>query len=151
MKSGILYVVGSPIGTLGDLSFRAIDILSSVDLIAAEDTRVSSKILKKYSINKKCISYHDKNENIKFEKLLKLLKEGNNIALLSDAGTPCLSDPGYRIVNSARKNNINVITIPGTSSIKAPNETILVTFPSKVSPTSGSFTSALIKLNALSR
>ena len=119
MKTGVLYVVASPIGNLDDLSFRATRTLSEVDFIAAEDTRVSSRILKKYSINKKCISYHDKNENRKFEQLTRLLKEGNNIALISDAGTPCISDPGYRLVNSARKNNIEVITIPGPSSITA--------------------------------
>ena len=116
---GILYVVGSPIGNLGDLSFRAVNILSSVDLIAAEDTRVTFNLLKKYSINKKCISYHDKNENIKYKKLITLLIDGNNIALISDAGTPCLSDPGYKLVNAARKNNIEVISIPGASSITA--------------------------------
>ena len=119
MTLGILYVVGSPIGNLGDLSNRAIEILSSVDLIAAEDTRVTSILLKKYSINKKCISYHEKNENIKFVKIIELLEAGNNIALISDAGTPCLSDPGYRIVNAARKNNIDVVSIPGPSSIAA--------------------------------
>ena len=119
MISGVLYVIGSPIGNLGDLSYRAIDILSSVDLIAAEDTRTTSILLRKYSINKKCISYHEKNENIKFQKIINLLTQGNNIALISDAGTPCLSDPGYRVVNAARKNNIEVISIPGASSITA--------------------------------
>ena len=119
MISGVLYVVGSPIGNLGDLSYRAIEILSSVDLIAAEDTRTTSILLRKYSINKKCISYHEKNENIKFQKIINLLTQGNNIALISDAGTPCLSDPGYRVVNAARKNNIEIISIPGASSITA--------------------------------
>jgi len=119
LKTGILYVVSSPIGNLSDLSPRAIEILSSVYIIAAEDTRVSSKILNKYSIDKKCISYHDKNENTKFEKLIILLKQGNDIALISDAGTPCISDPGYRVINAARKNNIDVITVPGPSSITA--------------------------------
>ena len=119
MISGVLYVVGSPIGNLGDLSHRAVEILSSVDLIAAEDTRVTSILLKKYLINKKCISYHDKNENIKFQKIIDILKQGNNIALISDAGTPCLSDPGYRVVNAARRNNIEIISIPGASSITA--------------------------------
>ncbi len=119
MNLGILYVVGSPIGNLGDLSSRAIEILSSVDLIAAEDTRVTSILLKKYSINKKCISYHEKNENIKFLRIIELLEAGSNVALISDAGTPCLSDPGYRIVNAARKNNIDVVSVPGASSITA--------------------------------
>ena len=119
MKPGVLYVVGTPIGNLGDLSCRAIEILSSVDLIAAEDTRVSSILLKKYSISKKCISYHDKNENAKFHSLIDLLNLGSDIALISDAGTPCLSDPGYKIVNAARKSNIDVFSIPGPSSITA--------------------------------
>ena len=119
MNSGILYVVSSPIGNLGDLSYRAVDVLSSVQMIAAEDTRTTSILLKKYSINKKCISYHEKNENIKFLKIIDLLNEGLDIALISDAGTPCLSDPGYRIVNAARKSNIEVVSIPGASSITA--------------------------------
>ena len=119
MKTGLLYVVASPIGNLDDLSPRAIEILSSVNIIAAEDTRVSSKILNKHSIDKKCISYHDKNENTKFGKLIILLKQGNDIALMSDAGTPCISDPGYRVINAARKNNIEVVTVPGPSSITA--------------------------------
>ena len=116
---GVLYVVSSPIGNLRDLSYRAVGILDSVDLIAAEDTRVTSNLLKKYSINKKCISYHDKNENIKYKKLIESLRFGNDIALISDAGTPCLSDPGYKLVNAARRNNIEVISIPGASSITA--------------------------------
>ncbi len=119
MNSGVLYVVSSPIGNLGDLSYRAVDVLSSVQMIAAEDTRTTSILLKKYSINKKCISYHEKNENIKFLKIIDLLNEGLDIALISDAGTPCLSDPGYRIVNAARKSNIEVVSIPGASSITA--------------------------------
>ena len=119
MNSGILYVVSSPIGNLGDLSYRAVDVLSSVQMIAAEDTRTTSILLKKYSINKKCISYNEKNENIKFPKIIGLLNEGLDIALISDAGTPCLSDPGYRIVNAARKSNIEVVSIPGASSITA--------------------------------
>ena len=119
MNLGVLYVVGSPIGNLGDFSYRAVEILSSVDLIAAEDTRTTSVLLKKYSINKKCISYHEKNENIKYGKLLDFLRSGSNIALISDAGTPCLSDPGYRLINAARKNDIEVISIPGASSITA--------------------------------
>ena len=117
MIKGTLYVVGTPIGNLDDITYRAVEVLSNVDLIAAEDTRSTSILLKKYKINQKCISYHDRNENIKFEKLINFLKQGISIALVSDAGTPCLSDPGYRVVNAARKNNINVVSIPGASSI----------------------------------
>jgi len=119
LSSGVLYVIGSPIGNLGDLSHRAVEVLLSIDLIASEDTRVTSILLKKYSINKKCISYHDKNENSKFQKIINFLESGSNVALISDAGTPCLSDPGYRVVNAARKNNIEVVSIPGASSITA--------------------------------
>ena len=119
MSLGLLYVIGTPIGNLGDLSHRAVEVLSSMDLIASEDTRVTSVLLKKYSINKKCISYHDRNENYKFKQLMELLMNGKNIALISDAGTPCLSDPGYRIVHEARKSNVDVISIPGPSSITA--------------------------------
>ena len=119
MKTGILYVISSPIGNLGDFSYRAVEVLSSIDLVAAEDTRVTSILLKKYSLNKKCVSYHDNNENSKFQLLINYLKQGINIALISDAGTPCLSDPGYRVVNAARKNNIEVLSVPGASSITA--------------------------------
>lgn len=119
MNLGVLYVVGSPIGNLGDFSHRAVEILSSVDLIAAEDTRTTSVLLKKYSISKKCISYHERNENMKYGKLIDFLRLGHDIALISDAGTPCISDPGYRLINAARKNDIEVISIPGASSITA--------------------------------
>ena len=117
--TGILYVVGTPIGNLSDLTHRAEYILKSVYLISAEDTRVSKKLLNHYDISIPLISYHDKNEKLQAEKLVGRLILGENIALISDAGTPCISDPGYRLVNLARKLEIRVITIPGPSAVTA--------------------------------
>ena len=117
--TGILYVVGTPIGNLSDLTHRAENTLKSVDLIAAEDTRVSRKLLNHYDIYVPLISYHDKNEKLQADKLVGRLILGENIALISDAGTPCISDPGYRLVNLARKMEIRVITIPGPSAVTA--------------------------------
>jgi len=113
---GTLYIVSTPIGNLNDISFRAINILKEVDLIAAEDTRVTKKILNKFNIEKKTISYNNYNENVKYKYLISLLKENLNIALVSDAGSPCISDPGYKVVNNARIEGINVASIPGPSS-----------------------------------
>ena len=100
--SGKLYIISTPIGNLSDISSRALEILSSVNLIAAEDTRVSRKLLNHYKIKNKLISYNDFNENFKAKSLLGLLKNDKNIAVISDAGTPCISDPGYKIVNAAK-------------------------------------------------
>jgi len=116
---GTLYVVGTPIGNLADLTRRAETTLQEVDLIAAEDTRVSRKLLNHYDINTSLISYHDKNERSQTEKLVGRLILGENIALISDAGTPCISDPGYRLIHSARNMGIEVITIPGPSAVTA--------------------------------
>ncbi len=117
--SGTLYVVGTPIGNLGDLTRRAEETLHKVDLIAAEDTRVSRNLLNHYSIQTNLVSYHDNNEKSQAGKLVKKLISGEDIALISDAGTPCISDPGYRLVHMARQSNINVITIPGPSAVIA--------------------------------
>ena len=116
---GILYVVGTPIGNLADLTRRAETTLQSVNLIAAEDTRVSRKLLSHYDIQSPLIAYHDKNERSQAEKLVKRLIAGENIALISDAGTPCISDPGYRLIHLARKMDIEVIVIPGPSAVTA--------------------------------
>ena len=116
---GILYVVGTPIGNLADLTRRAETTLQTVDLIAAEDTRVSRKLLNHYAIQTPLIAYHDKNERSQADKLISRLILGENLALISDAGTPCISDPGYRLVHSARKANIEVIAIPGPSAAVA--------------------------------
>ena len=116
---GTLYVVGTPIGNLADLTRRAETTLHSVDLIAAEDTRVSRKLLNHYDIQTPLISYHENNERSQAGKLVSRLILGKNIALIADAGTPCISDPGYRLVHSARKYNIEVVAIPGPSAAVA--------------------------------
>ena len=114
---GILYVIGTPIGNLSDISERALDVLNSADLIACEDTRTSSVLLKHFNINKKLVSYHKFNEKEKSNSLIDDLKNGKNIALISDAGCPCISDPGYILTNLAIKNDIEVIGIPGPSAV----------------------------------
>jgi 16S rRNA (cytidine1402-2'-O)-methyltransferase len=111
--SGKLYLVATPIGNLEDITLRALRILKEVDLIAAEDTRNTLKLLNHYEISKPLISYHRHNEEIKVDGLIEKLKNGENIAIVSDAGTPGISDPGEVIVKSAIKNNISVIPIPG--------------------------------------
>ena len=114
--SGSLYVIGTPIGNLADLSYRAEKILKLVDIIAAEDTRVSKKLLKHYKISTPLISYHEKNEKVQAKKIVNRLNLGKNIALISDAGTPCISDPGYRVVYLARQSKLEVLAIPGPSA-----------------------------------
>ena len=116
---GTLYVVATPIGNLADLSFRAETTLQDVNLIAAEDTRTSRILLHHYKISTPLISYHDKNEINQAEKLVNKLNSGVSIAVISDAGTPCISDPGYRLVHLAKKEGIEVITIPGPSAVSA--------------------------------
>ena len=113
---GILYIVATPIGNLDDITKRALDTLNSVDLIACEDTRTSGVLLKHFGINKKTVSYHKFNEKGKSNSLINDLLDGKNIALISDAGCPCISDPGSILVNEAIKNNIEVIAIPGASA-----------------------------------
>ena len=117
--AGTLYVIGTPIGNLADLTYRAETTLKAVDLIAAEDTRTSRKLLGHYNISTPLISYHDKNEINQAKKLCNKLNQGDSIAIISDAGTPGISDPGYRIVNLASKENIEVVTIPGPSAVTA--------------------------------
>ena len=116
---GTLYVIATPIGNLDDISLRAVKILSESDIIAAEDTRTTKKILNKYGIEKKMISYNDNNEISKTEMLIESLESGNTVALVSDAGTPCISDPGYRVVKKAQELSIVVKSVPGPSSVVA--------------------------------
>ena len=110
---GKLYLVATPIGNLEDITLRAIKILKEVDLIAAEDTRHTLKLLNHLEISKPLISYHRHNEELKKEELINKLLEGKNIAIVTDAGTPGISDPGEEIVKVAIENNIDVIPIPG--------------------------------------
>ena len=110
---GNLYLVATPIGNLEDITYRAIKVLKEVDLIAAEDTRQTLKLLNHYEIKKPLISYHRHNEEIKVEGLIEQIKDGKNIAIVSDAGTPAICDPGEVIVKEAIKENINIIPIPG--------------------------------------
>ncbi len=116
IKKG-LYIVPTPIGNLGDITLRAIEILKKSDFILCEDTRTSKNLLKKYQINSKLISNHKFNEKKNLAKILSFLKSESIISLISDAGTPCLSDPGSILINECLKNDINVIPLPGASAI----------------------------------
>lgn len=115
-QSGVLYVVATPIGNLGDMTFRAIETLKNVSLIACEDTRVTRKLLSHFSIHTHTTSYHEHNADTARPALLARLEAGESIALVSDAGTPLISDPGYKLVHDARAKNIQVIPIPGASA-----------------------------------
>lgn len=114
---GTLYVVATPIGNLGDITFRAVEILKMVDAILCEDTRCSLKLCNHFNINKPLYAYHKFNENAKKNFYIEELKKGKNLALISDAGTPCISDPGYILVKEARMNNIKVVPIGGISAV----------------------------------
>jgi 16S rRNA (cytidine1402-2'-O)-methyltransferase len=115
-KPGILYIVGTPIGNLEDMTFRAVRILQTVDLIAAEDTRHTGRLLQHFQIQTPMKSYHEHNQIRRIPELLELLNHGKNIALVSDAGMPGISDPGYEIVKASVESRITVIPIPGASA-----------------------------------
>lgn len=115
--SGTLYLVATPIGNLDDITLRAINILKSVNFIAAEDTRHSLKLLNHLGISKPLISYHRHNEDIKSDLLINKLLDGKNIALITDAGTPGISDPGEEVVKQAIQNNIKIVPIPGACAL----------------------------------
>jgi len=117
--AGTLYIVSTPIGNLQDMSARAVKVLKDADLIACEDSRHTKKLLSHFGINTTLTSYHEHNELSKSKKLIEELAQGKNIALVTDAGTPCVSDPGYRIVNLAVKNLVKVVPVPGPSSVFA--------------------------------
>jgi len=119
MPVGILYVVATPIGNLGDITLRALETLKTVDAIAAEDTRHTSGLLSHFGISKKLIAVHEHNEHQSAEKLLAQLQAGENIALVTDAGTPGISDPGAIVVNVVQKAGIKVVPIPGVSAVIA--------------------------------
>jgi 16S rRNA (cytidine1402-2'-O)-methyltransferase len=114
--TGTLYVVATPIGNLEDMTYRAVRILGEVDLIAAEDTRHSRKLLAHFGVQKPLVSYHDHNERQRQERLIEKLQKGETIALISDAGTPCIADPGYRLIASCYDAGIRVVPVPGPSA-----------------------------------
>jgi 16S rRNA (cytidine1402-2'-O)-methyltransferase len=113
----MLYVVATPIGNLGDITLRAIDVLKSVDVIAAEDTRHSGMLLKHFEIKKPLLSYHEHNEAMRAAQLVERLATGENVALITDAGTPGVSDPGARLIRKCIKRGLPFTIVPGPSSI----------------------------------
>ena len=114
---GTLYIVATPIGNLEDITLRALNILKEVDVIAAEDTRQTLKLLNHFEISKPLISYHRHNEDVKSSILIEKLNNGENIALVSDAGTPGICDPGEEVIKKAIEENINVVPIPGACAM----------------------------------
>jgi 16S rRNA (cytidine1402-2'-O)-methyltransferase len=117
--SGTLYLVATPIGNLADITHRALQVLSDVDLIACEDTRHTHKLLQHYGITTRTISYHEHNEQQRAAQLIDLLKQGSDIAVVSDAGTPSISDPGFRLVRAAIESEVPVVPVPGPSALIA--------------------------------
>jgi 16S rRNA (cytidine1402-2'-O)-methyltransferase len=114
---GTLYLVATPIGNLADITHRAVQVLRDVALIACEDTRHTRKLLQHYAIETKTISYHEHNEQQRARELIELLQQGSDIAVVSDAGTPAISDPGFRLVRAAIESGIAVVPIPGPSAL----------------------------------
>jgi 16S rRNA (cytidine1402-2'-O)-methyltransferase len=117
IQAGALYLVATPIGNLEDITYRAVKVLSSVDMIAAEDTRTTKILLDHYNIIKPMMSYYSYNEKARAPQLIEKLLAGQSIALVSDAGTPGISDPAYHIVQQALENNITIVPIPGASAV----------------------------------
>jgi len=117
MTPGTLYLVATPIGNLADITHRALRVLNDVDLIACEDTRHTHKLLNHYGIKTKTISYHEHNEQQRATELINRLKQGTSIAVVSDAGTPSISDPGFRLVRAAIENDIPIVPVPGPSAL----------------------------------
>jgi len=116
---GTLYLVATPIGNLADITHRALQVLSDVDLIACEDTRHTHKLLNHYGLSTKTISYHEHNEQQRAAELIDRLKQGTSIAVVTDAGTPSISDPGFRLVRAAIENEIVIVPVPGPSALIA--------------------------------
>lgn len=119
MSAATLYIVATPIGNLEDMTYRAVRILGEVDLIAAEDTRHSLKLLSHFGLSKSMTSYFDHNQQFKGERILNTLRQGKSVALISDAGTPCVSDPGYQLVRDAVAEGIAVVPVPGACAAVA--------------------------------
>ncbi len=113
----MLYVVGTPIGNLGDFSHRAVETLREVDVVAAEDTRHASILLDRYALTKPMVSYHEHNEARRTEELVARLREGQKVALLTDAGMPSISDPGYRLIAACRRAGLPLTVLPGPSAV----------------------------------
>ncbi|MBU8932595.1 MAG: 16S rRNA (cytidine(1402)-2'-O)-methyltransferase [candidate division Zixibacteria bacterium] len=116
-SNGKLYLVPTPIGNMGDITQRALEVLGEVDIVACEDTRRSGSLLKKLGLSKKLVSYHDFNESTRAGQLLDSIQEGKSVAVITDAGTPGISDPAYRVVRAAIDADIEIIPLPGPSSI----------------------------------
>lgn len=115
-----LFIIGTPIGNLEDITLRALRVLKEVDLVLCEDTRVTKRLLSKYEIGTPMMSYHAQSKLAKVDKILALLEEGKNLALVSDAGTPCISDPGVLLVSQVREklgNKVSIVPIPGPSAL----------------------------------
>lgn len=125
MKEYDFYIVPTPIGNLGDITLRAIEVLKSVDVIACEDSRVTQKLLNHYDIRTKCLSYHKFNEKERVGQIVKILESGQKVALVSDAGTPLICDPGNIIVKELRKRKFRVTALPGANAV--------ITFLSQIS------------------
>jgi 16S rRNA (cytidine1402-2'-O)-methyltransferase len=119
IKKGKLYVVATPIGNLSDITFRAVDVLRDVSFILAEDTRESKKLLDKYDISTQLVSYRDENHDRVLKKILEKLNLGLDLALISDSGTPLISDPGFKLVRYLRENEYEVVSVPGPSALIA--------------------------------
>ena len=157
-KFGVLYIVATPIGNLEDISKRAVNCLSSVDFCATEDTRKSKILMNKYNINTRLVSYHNFSEKQKLKYMISNLKDGLNIALISDAGTPLISDPGYLLVKAAQEESIQVIPIPGPSSLISAlsvsgfssDKFIFYGFPPKQQKAKQSFMKSLVSENRTS-
>lgn len=116
---GILYVVGTPIGNMEDMTYRGVRILNEVNFIACEDTRQTTKLLQRYDIKTKMISYHQHSKDSKVLEIIEILKTGKDVALVSDAGSPGISDPGAELILEAIKNKIKVVPVPGVSAVSA--------------------------------
>ncbi|MBT3566475.1 MAG: 16S rRNA (cytidine(1402)-2'-O)-methyltransferase [Porticoccus sp.] len=116
---GELYIVATPIGNMGDMASRAVDVLHTVDLVAAEDTRRSSRLFRHFGIKTPMVSYHDHSDNKQINTIVDMLLRGNSVALISDAGTPLISDPGYRLVKIVRDKGLKVVPIPGSCALIA--------------------------------
>ena len=118
-EAGVLYVVATPIGNLEDITLRALAVLRSADLVAAEDTRKTAQLLSRHGITKSLVSYHDHNESRRTPELLQRLRQGASVALVSNAGTPGISDPGYRLVSAAAAAGLRIVPVPGATAAAA--------------------------------